>query len=1107
MAQGIFNLKQVNQAIRQGAWSAFNPPQFVEYLVVAGGGGGGAGSSGGAGAGGLLTGMVPVVAGTSYTVTVGGAGTGSAYNADPARGGNGNNSVFGIITAVGGGGGGSDSSAIAMNGGSGGGAGMRSTALGRGVAGQGNDGGVSKADAVYAASGGGGAGTRGMDAFYGGTAGATRPGDGGAGIASAISGTVITYAGGGGGGVYVGTGNLSPSQGGAGGGGNGGATGGGNINATPGITNTGGGGGSGGSSESSSYGSGANGGSGIVIVRYPGTVQFYTGGTVNYANGYIIHTFYSNGTLAPTTPTQYSSTYQISRSLRFNYADSTYLNRTPGSVGNRKTWTWSAWVKLNSTPTGFGGGDSSWQCLFAAGIYDTATPSAVIEHTTGNLRVAFFASGGYTGYNFTTEMTRDYSNWYHIVVAIDTTQASSTDRQKIYINGVLTTPAAYSPLALNYDTGVNLNQQHSIGAVQYYTGQPYESFVKCYMTDVHLIDGQQLTPSSFGEYDVNTGVWKPRAYGGSYGTNGFKLNFSDNSNVTAATLGADSSGNGNNFTPNNFSVTAGVNNDSFVDTPTPYGTDTGVGGEVRGNYCTLNSLGTAGAVANNGNLAVSSSSTTGNRISTFLLTSGKWYWEGQGTGYVGTIIGVGGEQFTPSLSSPNSKALGYWYEGPVYWESGASGGTDYTSSDIIGVALDMDIGNVKFYKNNTLIHNLTFGSGGVPSFPGGVYPGYNVGGGTHSVNFNFGQRPFAYTAPSGFKAICTTNLPTPTIGATAATQANKFFAPVTYTGNGTTQNINVGFQPDFVWNKCRSTGYSHYLEDSVRGANKVLRSASTQAETTETDAIMSFISSGFIAGGNAATNYPNDTYVAWNWRASNATAVTNTSGSITSTVSANPTAGFSIVTYTGTSVAATVGHGLGVAPSMIIVKSRTGSPSVPNWRVYHISVGSTKYLELSATDAASTFTDWNNTSPTSTVFSVGADASYNPNNQSGINYVAYCFAPVAGYSAFGSYTGNGSTNGPVVHLGFRPAFVMLKVSSGTTDSWMLLDSARNPYNVVNSTLAANGTDAESTGSGGAIDFLSNGFKLRTSDGGRNGSGYTYIYMAFASHPFKYSLAR
>jgi hypothetical protein len=570
-------------------------------------------------------------------------------------------------------------------------------------------------------------------------------------------------------------------------------------------------------------------------------------------------------------------------------------------------------------------------------------------------------------------------------------------------------------------------------------------------------------------------------------------------------------------------VTAGAGNDSLVDVPTPYGIDTGVGGQVRGNYCTLNPLSTAGALTTNGNLSISSSSTTGNRISTFLLTSGKWYWEAQGEGYVGVIVGVGGEQFTPSLSSPNSKALGYWFYGPVYWESGSSAGEAYTSSDVIGVALDMDIGNVKFYKNNTLIHNLTFGSGGVPNFSGGVYPGYNIGGGTYTCDFNFGQRPFAYTAPSGFKVVCTQNLPTPAIGATTATQAGKFFNPVLWTGTGTqTRSITgLDFQPDLTWMKIRAdTPQDHQLYDVVRGAGggKNLSSNTTAVEgqvnsyqDSDYGYVSSFDSGGFsVNDGAVATtggyvNYSGRTYVAWNWKA-NGTGVTNTAGSVTSTVSANTTSGFSVVTWTGSSAGQTVGHGLGVAPSLIIAKTRNNAGE--NWPVYHKDLGIGKYLFLSSTAGAnSTYpTYWGSSAPTSTVFGTFTGGYPSANNYG--NMVAYCFAEVAGYSKFGSYIGNGSSNGPFVYTGFRPAFILFKRSSAEGNSWRITDSKRSTYNL-NSTafLYPDVPNVENEFVNDGLDILSNGFKLRVGNDPNNADGSTYIYMAFAESPFKYSLAR
>ena len=331
-------------------------------------------------------------------------------------------------------------------------------------------------------------------------------------------------------------------------------------------------------------------------------------------------------------------------------------------------------------------------------------------------------------------------------------------------------------------------------------------------------------------------------------------------------------------------------------------------------------------------------------------------------------------------------------------------------------------------------------------------------------------------------------------------------AATIWTSAGGTETISnavngVSFQPDFLWMKNRSIVQNHYLVDSNRGTSKVLVSNTTSAETTDATFVTAFNSNGFSlgSGGFGATQ----AIVGWQWKAGG-TAVTNTTGTISSQVSANPTAGFSVVTYTGNATGgATVGHGLGVAPSMMIVKRRE---STDDWRVYHISFGATQYMDLNnTTAAATTIVIWNNTAPTSSVFSVGTSNSV---NASGGTYVAYCFAPVAGYSAFGSYTGTGSADGPFVYLGFRPRFLLVKAySSGSTERWLIWDSSRDTYNIVSSDLVPNTTAAEG-GAGAALDFVSNGFKIRSAASSAfNYNGYSYIYMAFAEAPFKYSSAR
>ena len=317
---------------------------------------------------------------------------------------------------------------------------------------------------------------------------------------------------------------------------------------------------------------------------------------------------------------------------------------------------------------------------------------------------------------------------------------------------------------------------------------------------------------------------------------------------------------------------------------------------------------------------------------------------------------------------------------------------------------------------------------------------------------------------------------------------------VLYTGNGGTQSITgVGFQPNWTWLKARSESASHEIFDVVRGVTKTINSNTTNAEATQADSLTAFDSDGFTLGSNGDLNYNGSTYVGWNWKAGGSPS-SNTDGTITSSVSANTTAGFSIVSYGGNSTTgATVGHGLSTAPKMIIIKSL----GVENWEVYHESLGNTKGIYLNEVDAAfPTSARWNNTSPTSSVWTMGSTTAV---NGSGIDYVAYCFADVKGFSKFGSYVGNGNADGTFVYTGMKPSFIMVR-STGSGQGWNMFDNKRDPFNLVNEFLIANSSNAEATGGALNCDFLSNGFKLRGSDGGSNASGSTYIYMAFAENP-------
>jgi hypothetical protein len=818
-----------------------------------------------------------------------------------------------------------------------------------------------------------------------------------------------------------------------------------------------------------------------------------------------------------------SGGYQISRSLRFNSADSTYLNRTPASASNQKTWTWSGWVKKTRII-----GSGNRMGLFGVGPQSAGSGYfcfSFANDASGSGDSLLLDRSGVAGPT-STALYRDVSAWYHVVLAVNTTLASS--RVRIYVNGTEITAWSASLDSVwpqNVDTLCNSTNQHRIG--QFYQNSEY---FDGYITEINFIDGQQLTPSAFGETNAQTGVWQPKAYSGSYGTNGFYLNFSDNSNTTAATLGKDYSGNGNNWTPNNFSVTAGAGNDSLVDSPTSYGTDTGAGGTVRGNYATLNPLkSNSPTQISNGNLSIASagaSYTTG--VSTISPSSGNYYMEmtceGANTdrpwaiGLVSSnaansVQALGTGTFT--VGNGSGSTVNYYVNASL--TSTLSTAAAWVAGDVISLAWDANSTTGKFWvgrngvwypstNGGTAASNADVAAGNFPTFTIAyvgntdplVFPAFFNYGTLATASVNFGQRPFAYTAPSGFKALCTQNLPTPTIGATTATQAGKFFNPVLYTGDRTSRTISVGFQPDWVWVKARNAADDHYLMNAVVGTGKYLSSNSTAAETTNAASLTAYTSDGFSIGNTGTTNETARTYVAWNWKASGST-VSNTSGTITSTVSANTTSGFSVVTYTGTGANATIGHGLGVAPSMIISKSRSNAL---DWDVYHSALGPNYWLRLNSTIAAvNNSAMWRNVSPTSTVWSIGTDTE---NNTNGATYVAYCFAEVAGYSKFGSYTGNGSADGVFVYTGFRPAYVLIK-SSGTGDSWLVLDAARDTYNVAQRYLIPNASDAEGTAA--ILDFVSNGFKLRFTGSSANSSGLNYIYACFASNPLKYSLAR
>ena len=762
-----------------------------------------------------------------------------------------------------------------------------------------------------------------------------------------------------------------------------------------------------------------------------------------------------------------STGYSISRSLRFNSSDSAYLSRAVSTAGNRKKWTLAFWYKKTQSGTTldyvFGSSNDGFNSNYALLTLGTQFEWQEV------------ASGSTTVRKTLAPLIRDHSAWMHVVVVFDTDNATPADRTRFYLNGVRITD--FSPHNTNPSSGyqglINQNYTHYFG----YTSSSFTA--NGYFADMYFVDGLALEASSFGEFDATTGVWNPKTPTDitPYGTNGFHLDFADNSAATAAALGKDTSGNGNNWTPNNLSVTAGAGNDSLVDVPTNGAqTDTGVGGEVRGNYCTLNLLDQKSATLTNGNLDVSISASSSGvnpyASGSIAPSSGKWYFEGTYTSSTLNAAFVGvlrGADFNTYIGSTG---VGYYgFNGQkVVDGSYTSYGNSFTAGDVIGVALDLDSGTVTFYKNNTSQGAIT-----LPSSSSGwkAYVGNGASSGAQGFTLNFGQRPFAYTAPSGLKALCTANLPAPLV-----TKPSSHFQVVTDTGANIRSTAEaLTFGADLIWIKDRAnSSTNHQLLDTTRGGNAIISTSSDAAEGTY--------------------SAPSGNSVAWCWNES-------------------VTAGFDIVGYAGDNTSnRNISHSLGVAVDMAWIKSRSSG----SFYIWHRSLASTThFLKCNQTDGTASSTNTNSPFGTgnwsSTQFMVTNNATNNLNAAS-TNYIAYLWSTVVGYSSMGSYVGDGSTSGfgPFIHCGFRPKFVLIKGSSVAYD-WLILDAVRNPYNLTTQVLYANSSIAEmtnnGTGSGGyeSIDILSNGFQIKSNSARYNQSGATYIYFAVAESPFSIARAR
>ena len=912
----------------------------------------------------------------------------------------------------------------------------------------------------------------------------------------------------------------------------------------------------------------------------------------------------------------------IERSLRFNHSDSAYIERTCSSEGNRVKWTWSGWVRrvrLGSTTYGLLSSDNGGDGGGNNGI------ASIYFGSDDKLHVYYDTTSGDNYGAINDAVYRDINSWYHIVWQVDAANSTS----KIWVNGVEQSIASGKQPISGYNYTMNQSgKRMNIGIDAWDHSTP----ASIYVAETHYSDGQLYAATDFGYIESQTGLWRPKngnviKSNITYGTNGFWLDFRDNTNTT--TLGYDYSGNGNNWSVNNITTGADLvtngefNSDSdwtkdsswtisggkasnsgggeiyqtvalvsgrtYIMKATVDATgdsslgntsigfrDTGdtqfyayqatfangsftdltanavnevvipwtstVTGNVRfrcyssdtitidnwsvieiadsvtdtptNNFPVMNPLqrGEDNPTVTDGNLYFGGP-TDHAIVATFPIpSSGKWYWEYTKTADTNLMSGI--------IGDPENTELGTYVGGQtngysVYAQNGrtyaAASDATYMATPptrtTIMIAYDADTRRLYFgadghwgdgsgntdetFANAAVAHTVAAGK---TYYPAGSF---NSG----SAFANFGQQRFSFTPPTGYKALSLRNLP-PNVPSIIRPQ--KHFETVTYSGTGSTNKIeSLEFAPDLVWVKRRDATNYHILSDTIRGAGNYLVSNTNDAESSGgSQLINGFLKNGFQVGTENAVNNSSGTYVAWCWKAGGA-AVSNTNGDITSSVSVNEEAGFSIVSYTGNgSNGQTVGHGLSKAPQWIMLKSRTAGS---NWRVWQHKQASdgSKRLLLDATNASEDASFLNDTAPSSTVFTLGnSDNAWNVNSGT---YIAYCWHEVPGFSKFGSYKGNGSGSGGVpyngryVHLGFRPAWVMIK-ELDDANNWIIMDNKRGAVNDDLGWLYADLSYYEESGSGRKCDFLSNGFKIRSPGTGINSSDDTYIYMAFAEQP-------
>lgn len=769
--------------------------------------------------------------------------------------------------------------------------------------------------------------------------------------------------------------------------------------------------------------------------------------------------------------------YKISRSLRFRASALAQAKFTPSSAGTRTIGTFHTGLKQS--------GQAAAQTLISAYV-DASNSARIAFNSSYQLRVEFVIAG--TTYAWVSNRAfRDPGAHGDITVSWNTV----TQTLSAWFKNDVITWASSATLPASGNTAFGYNGQHTIGAD--WNGSAYSNYLDGLLWETALCIGAAYSASTFGQLSATTGEWDPKAFSVSYGAQGGWWRWANYS--TQAALGTDSSGSGNTLTIANISVTAGSTYDSFVDTPTNSGTDAGAGGEVVGNYCTLDPLdhSSVSAVISNGNLTVIGTATDSGAFSgTLFANTGLFLWEAArvgtgGFGYVG-VNQPGIANRTNAEAGIGNAGLMYRSDGSVtsFSVAGTALATWNTAGEIILIALDLVNGAIYYWKGGSWLNGgvPTSGAsrtGAVATWTPGAYTLSPAGGGYNGngVHLNFGQQPFdastasarAALSAAGFKCLCTQNIPDPVIP-----NPKLHFDVVLAAGASIKASCEALFTYFVELIKDRANVNNYQLIDTARGAALVTQINTTAVETTYTA--------------------PAGSSVGWVWNLGGAPA-SNTNGSITSQVAVNALAGISVVKYTGTGAAATIGHGLNAVLKMAIIKSRN---LVSTGLVYHASLGNTSMVPLSNAAASASALYFNNTTPTSSVLSVGYAGGVN--NSGDDTYEALCFAEVPGFSAFGKFTANALADGTFIPLPFRARMFWCKRTDDVGD-WFIFDSARDTYNVASAALLTDTTAAETTTP--TLDFLSNGVKLRAS-AGLNAAG-NYIYAAFAECPSKTARAR